>query len=303
MQALKGLTGGQHSVATTNSLKSIFISAYITLLGVGLIHSLIGVAALGLNSAWTGALLSLLPMVLFFCLLFVRPQARTSAELAGYRAATLAGVLVTLTLGWGKAAGPWPLTYSLIVGAIGMRLYIGWYSRLDRRRPGPLQVGALLPELTLFDLKGQPVSTLSLRGRPALLVFYRGNWCPLCVAQIKEVAAQYRELADLGAQICFISPQSQEQTAKLAARFDVPLLFWCDRNNQAARFLQIDAPHGIPKGLEVAGYDSETVMPTVVLTDAQGRMILVDQTDNYRVRPQPDTFIDALRTNQASKGA
>ena len=35
-------------------------------------------------------------------------------------------------------------------------------------------------------------------------------------------------------------------------------------------------------------------MPTVVITDANGKIIFRDLTDNYRVRPEPETFLKIL---------
>ena len=35
-------------------------------------------------------------------------------------------------------------------------------------------------------------------------------------------------------------------------------------------------------------------MPTVIITDAERRIIFTHQTDNYRVRPEPATFLRAL---------
>ena len=42
-----------------------------------------------------------------------------------------------------------------------------------------------------------------------------------------------------------------------------------------------------------------TVMPTVVVTDANGTIVFSDQTDNYRVRPEPDVFLAILRRSGA----
>jgi len=64
-----------------------------------------------------------------------------------------------------------------------------------------------------------------------------------------------------------------------------------DELNQAASLLGIDAKHGTPKGMEVLGYDSDTILPTAILTDQNGTILFTDQTDNYRVRPEPDTFL------------
>jgi hypothetical protein len=35
-------------------------------------------------------------------------------------------------------------------------------------------------------------------------------------------------------------------------------------------------------------------MPTVIITDEQGKIIFADLTDNYRVRPEPETFLRVL---------
>jgi peroxiredoxin len=36
-------------------------------------------------------------------------------------------------------------------------------------------------------------------------------------------------------------------------------------------------------------------MPTVFIVDAEGRLVYQHLTDNYRVRPEPDLFIQVLR--------
>jgi hypothetical protein len=41
-------------------------------------------------------------------------------------------------------------------------------------------------------------------------------------------------------------------------------------------------------------------MPTVVVTDAGGRILFADQTDNYRVRPEPSTFLAVLDRSGAT---
>lgn len=60
-----------------------------------------------------------------------------------------------------------------------------------------------------------------------------------------------------------------------------------------ARQLGIEAVGGTPAGLQVLGYDSDTAMPTVIMTDEHHTVIFCDQTDNYRVRPEPDVFLQA----------
>jgi peroxiredoxin len=119
------------------------------------------------------------------------------------------------------------------------------------------------------------------------------------MAQIKEIAGQYQQLQDMGVRVALISPQPHKFTIGLAKKFDVEFDFLTDENNRAARSLKIDSPNGIPMGMQMLGYDSETVMPTVIITAAGGRILWVHETDNYRVRPDPDVYLAVLRENLA----
>jgi peroxiredoxin len=176
---------------------------------------------------------------------------------------------------------------------IGWLTYLRWYSNFRGRDARKLALGSSLPEFHLENLDGHIVSSESFKARPHLLLFYRGNWCPFCTAQIEELAANYRRLEEKGITVVLISAQSIEKNQKLAARFDVSMVFLRDRNNEAAKQLGIAHNWGTPMGLQLLGYDSDTVLPTVIMTDANGRIIMSDQTDNYRVRPDPDTFLAA----------
>ncbi|NJN00349.1 MAG: redoxin domain-containing protein, partial [Aquincola sp.] len=55
--------------------------------------------------------------------------------------------------------------------------------------------------------KGDAVRLHALvKQKPAVLVFYRGNWCPLCVAQLRELASRQEDLTALGAKVILVSP-------------------------------------------------------------------------------------------------
>ena len=46
--------------------------------------------------------------------------------------------------------------------------------------------------------------------------------------------------------------------------------------------------------MQLLGYDSDTVMPTEDFEGLRTFGILADLTDNYRVRPEPETFMRVL---------
>ncbi|MFT5606199.1 MAG: peroxiredoxin, partial [Paracoccaceae bacterium] len=193
-----------------------------------------------------------------------------------------------------------PVFYALVLGLGGVLSYIFWYSRLDRADNAVLQAGKNLPKFELEDADGNAVSSQHFHGKKLLMMFYRGNWCPLCVAQIREVAERYRELEARGVNVVMVSPQPHKNTRKLAEKFDVPLQFYVDRGNRAATALQITHTGGIALG--ISGYGSDTVYPTVIIADEQGKILYCDLTDNYRVRPEPEAFITFLDSGATRAG-
>jgi peroxiredoxin len=279
-----------------NFLKSIYISAYVTCLAIASGHAAYGIAQQGLESIWSGVLIAVLPSFLFFVRLFVTPVARTSANLYYILIYAVLGSAIALYLSQNSQQTLFAALYSLGLGVTGGLIYIFWYSRLDRSNSDQLNNGNTLPSFTLThgndELKGQTWQSSELQNHPALLLFFRGNWCPLCMAQIKEVAAHYQQLEAMGVKVYLVSPQPEAQTQTLAKKFNVKYHFMVDKDNAAAKILGIEAKHGTPKGLEALGYESDTVLPTVIMTDQKGKIIFNDQTDNYRVRPEPETFIE-----------
>jgi peroxiredoxin len=171
-------------------------------------------------------------------------------------------------------------------------VYVFWYSVLDRTGPTVIEVGATLPELELYDSEGNSITPT--QGKHGLYMFVRGNWCPLCTAQVKEVAAQYRELEARGVEVFLIARQPARNMRALARRFDAPIRFCVDEDGQLARRLGIEHIGGVPFLMETLGYDNDSVLPTVVIVDSSRRIIFADSTDSYRVRPEPSTFLAAL---------
>lgn len=245
--------------------------------------------------AWSGVALSAAPMAVLITLIMIRPMlARTSANLLEIHIPVGIGSLLALI--YGSVTNDIAAMVAGIVGYAGFIGYTFWYSRYDRDASDALRVGKQLPDVSLTTSSGEPFSLRDVAGQPSVILFFRGNWCPLCMAQIKEIAAEYREIQALGAKVFLVSPQPQGHSAALAKRFDVDFEFLVDRDNKAAQALGIVSAFGIPTGLEVMGYDTEAPMPTVIITDANGRVHWADETDNYRVRPEPETFLKVLKT-------
>ena len=239
-----------------------------------------------LSLAWVGVVVAIAPLVVFLMSLVVIRRPRTWRNEYPILIGAVLGTLMAFIYFESPAA--W---LALFVGLIPAFVYVYWYSVLDRGGSS-ITVGGRLPELELVDAEGRAVSPTP--GKHGLYMFIRGNWCPLCMAQVKELAADYRELERRGVEVFLISPQSEKHTKALAQRFDVPIRFSVDVGNKAARKLGIEHIGGVPFMMEPLGYESESVLPTVILVDPDRRILFADLTDNYRVRPEPSTFLAVL---------
>ncbi len=86
-------------------------------------------------------------------------------------------------------------------------------------QPKGLQTGTPAPDFTATDQRGkkQHLKTLAEKGT-VVLFFYRGQWCPYCNKQIKQLEDSLQLLTAKGATILAVSPEIQENIAKTIAK-------------------------------------------------------------------------------------
>ena len=274
-----------------NLLKSIFISAFVSWLALVCLYSFTQIIR-GMEPliSWLGLALSAFAPLVFFIKAFLFRSPRTPRHPVGFSILSGLGLVLTMAMSFrhGQAAGALHVWAGFTL--LAWLVYLRWYSVFRGRDAQALRVGSPLPEFNLESLEGHVVSSESFKAKPHLLLFYRGNWCPFCTAQIEELAAAYQQLEASGISVVLISPQSIKKNQALAARFDVPMIFLRDRDSSAAKQLGIFQKWGTPMGMQLLGYGSDTVLPTVILTNEHGQIVYCDQTDNYRIRPEPKNF-------------
>ena len=281
-----------------NAIKSTYVSLYMTMAVLVSVYAVQLLLATADYLTWGGVLLVYVPfLIVLSWLMIVRNVARTSSR---FPVLIVLGITGVVASSWGYLQGGDQIAPVLaIAGLAAFLAYDYWYSSFGRGHSGQLDVGQPLPAFELKNTAGETISSASLTDKPTVWIFYRGNWCPLCMAQIKEVAGQYQQLEELGVRVALVSPQPHKFTVGLAKKFDVSFDFLTDENNRAARILGIDQDFGVPMGMQVLGYDSETVLPTVIITEAGGRILWADETDNYRVRPEPDVYLRIIKRRSA----
>ena len=268
-----------------NITKSLFISVFPVFALVVFIKTFIEI---NFTIHSIGLLISALSVVIFFLMLFIKPVARTSKTLSFYSTPIVLGLLLNL-IDFNRNS----LLIALSI-ALGWLTYLTWYSTFLKRETTILEVGKKLPEFSLENVNKELININSFKGDFKIMLFYRGNWCPLCMAQIKEVVNQYKELDKRNIDMLLVSSQPHKFTKNLAEKHQVPFHFLRDVDNTVAKQLKIIHKNGLPAGFHVFGYESDVVLPTVIITDKNNKIIFADLTDNYRVRPEPETFLKII---------
>ncbi len=254
--------------------------------------------------AWLAVLLSSLPLMVFLMQVMVfQSTPRTHEFLPTHTLIVSLGLVMILIISLFPSLNSTLQinTIALVLTEISVVIYIAyivWYSSLQRGINLHLKVGSSLPPFTVYE-NGERLSSKSFLGNPLVIIFYRGNWCPFCVAQIKELVKDYQELALQGVGFLLVSPQPDGNTEAMAKRFNVPFKFVSDPDNNTARQLGLNHDNGLPAGMNVLGYNSDTVYPTVIVTNSKGIIIYLNETDSFRDRPDPLEYLELI-TNDKS---
>ena len=188
-------------------------------------------------------------------------------------------------------------TIYIVIGVLAAVLLLGlsWLkTRGLRPTPPQLQPGSPLPDFEAVDEEGNAVQSIALRGAPAVMLFVRGNWCPFCNAQVRELARHYREITEIGARLILVTPKPLETTRRVAAFFEVEFDFWLDENLAITRQLGLLQEGGVPQSYEQE-YGRDTIWPTTLVVDAAGVIRYSELSKHISDRPDPKVLLREIR--------
>ncbi len=99
----------------------------------------------------------------------------------------------------------------------------------------PLTVGSKAPDALVTATDGAVVHLATLcAGRPTVLIFFRGAWCPYCNAHLAKVQTIQDQLIKLGWQTVAIGTDTPETTQKSAEDKGLAYRLFSDRELNAA---------------------------------------------------------------------
>ncbi len=189
------------------------------------------------------------------------------------------------------------MTVTIII-AVAAALLVGAWIWVSKRglRPVPdvLRQGQPLPDFRAQDEQGDPVRSTELHGSPTVILFVRGNWCPFCSKQVKNLTGYYKDIVDLGAKLILITPKPLETTRRVAEFFEVEFDFWLDDSLSVTKQLGLLQSSGVP-GDYGKEYGRDTVWPTALVVDAAGIIRYTELSKHISDRPDPELLLRELK--------
>ena len=175
---------------------------------------------------------------------------------------------------------------------------------------GVLPVGSPLPTADLIDTDGRPTTiAATAAGRPAVVVLYRGAWCPYCNLTLRAYEEQLvPELDSRGITMIAVSPQKPDGSLTIQQTHALTYRVLSDPGNQLATALGVRtaptpdvAAAQSSLGLDLTAVNADGTsglpMPTVALVDREGTLRWIDVHRDYTSRTEPGDVLHAADTH------
>ncbi|MEU7144736.1 peroxiredoxin-like family protein [Nocardia sp. NPDC046473] len=170
-----------------------------------------------------------------------------------------------------------------------------------------IRPGDKLESFTLDDATGTPVDLDQILATgPAVLVFYRGGWCPYCNLTLRTYQRELLpRLGEFGARLVAISPQSPDQSLSTAEKAELDFTVLSDPGSRLAHrlgiaFQQTDEVLAAQRtlGLHLDRVNAEASVhlprPTVLIVDQNHIVRFVDVHPDYTTRTEVADIVTAL---------
>ncbi|MGI9295300.1 MAG: peroxiredoxin-like family protein [Pseudomonadales bacterium] len=169
-----------------------------------------------------------------------------------------------------------------------------------------LTPGDNVEEITIADMFGKPYEIRNAwQDKPALIIFYRGGWCPFCNMQVRELAVNYDKFQAAGVQPVLISVDEPDKTAMMSAKYNIPFPVLSDPSLIAHRafnvVLDLDAAtlekyqqYGINLQDWSGKKHNKIAVASAFLVDQSGRILVSHAPTDYRTRPSIEQLLELI---------
>ena len=169
-----------------------------------------------------------------------------------------------------------------------------------------LQAGSLTTDFELADRNGKLVRSSDLLAEgPLIVIFFRGRWCPYCIATVEAWQRFLPEMQKHHASLLAISPQTIKQNNLMAEQHRLSFPVLSDPGNRVAKRFGVayQLPHDLQElnrrifvNLEFINGDKswELPMPSTFLVASDRQILFAEAHPDYTQRTEPQRVLNHL---------
>ena len=141
-----------------------------------------------------------------------------------------------------------------------------------------LSIGDKVKDFSSVDQNGNKIqlSELLKKGK-VVIVFYRGQWCPVCKPHLKKLQDSLKEIENKGATVLLITPEKQDNIQKTILKTNVTIPVLYDKDYKIME--QFDVAFLPSKGLRI-------MYNTLLMANLKNA-----QSDDSQTLPVPATYV------------
>ena len=212
-----------------------------------------------------------------------------------FHALVLAGIGIGV-VGW-LAGGNGTIAF-ITVAAGALWFVVAWHElRLVGSKGLRVRPGDRMPAFDATTTAGDRFTDGDLIARaPALLVLYRGWWCPSSKVQLDEVLASHGPLTEAGISIFAGSVDSPAESEPMQQYVGEGLTILCEIPVSLLDAIGVRDERGAPwyDRLLFGAARRDISMPAAILIDGSGRIRYAQRSTQVDDRPRPSEVIAAI---------
>jgi peroxiredoxin len=176
------------------------------------------------------------------------------------------------------------------------------------------QVSDRAPAIVLPDAHGKSFDVASLLKKgPAVVIFYRGGWCPYCNLELKSYQALQSRFAAAGASLVAISPEKPDDTVSTSEKNALTFPVLSDVGQSVGKAFGIvyaftDELRSVYEGFNLdiparngAPDDWSLPLSATYVIGPDGVILFADTSVDYRYRTDPLDVLDVLERRVAAE--
>lgn len=171
----------------------------------------------------------------------------------------------------------------------------------------PIKIGTEVPSATIRTIEGNEIDIREvIKGQKAIVIFYRGGWCPYCNLHLSELQNIEGDLLKLGYKIIAISMDKPENLSATIDKHGMKYELYSDSRANACEAFGIaftvendyvNKLKSYKMDLEASSGEKHHILPvpSVFLTDDSGKIKFEYVNPDYKVRLNSDLLLKAAQ--------